>query len=150
LIRRNLRGLLRLAVELIGLLLTHENGEDAARELLRVPRMRQHVASCERQLSRLGLTLDGRRRSEVGTTREPSPYVLAQYDRERLYEEVWSEPTQKLARKYGITDVALAKVCRQLRIPKPPRGYWAKKDAGRPVQRRPKLGPLPRPPAASH
>lgn len=44
-------------VELLGLLLTRENGEDAARELLRVPRMRQHVATCERQLSRLGLTL---------------------------------------------------------------------------------------------
>jgi hypothetical protein len=26
-----------------------------------------------------------------------------------------------------ISDVALAKACRQLQIPKPPRGYWAKK-----------------------
>ena len=129
-------------VELIGLLLNHEKGEDAIRELLRVPRMRQHVASCERQLLRLGITVDGRRRSEVRTTPAPSPYVLAQYDRERLYEEVWSEPTQKVARRYGISDVALSKVCRQLQIPKPPRGYWAKKTAGRPVPRRPKLLPL--------
>ena len=60
-------------VELIGLLLKHENGEDAIRELLRVPRMRQHVASCERQLSRLGITLDGRRRSDVRATPPPSP-----------------------------------------------------------------------------
>jgi hypothetical protein len=131
-------------VELLGRLLSQPNGEDAARELLRVPRMKQHVASCERQLSRLGLTVDGRRRAEIGTTRAPSPYVLAQYDRERLYEEVWSEPTQKVARKYGISDVALSKVCQQLQVPKPPRGYWAKKGAGRPVQRRPKLGTLPR------
>ncbi len=114
-------------VELIGLLLTHENGKDAARELLRVPRMRQHVASCERQLSRLGLTVDGRRRSEVGTTRAPSPYIPAQYDRERLYEEVWSELTQKVAARYGISDVALSKVCKQLNVPKPPRGYWPRR-----------------------
>jgi ankyrin repeat protein len=136
-------------VELIALLLTNENGEDAARELLRVPQMRQHVASCERQLSRLGLTVDGRRRFEVGTSRAPSPYIRAQYDRERLYDEVWSEPTQKVARTYGISDVALSRVCKQLHIPKPPRGYWAKREAGKPVRRRPKLGPLPRPPEGS-
>lgn len=134
-------------VELIGLLLTHENSEDAIRELLRVPCMRQQVAFCERQLLRLGITLDGHRRSEVRITPAPSPCVLAQYDRERLYDEVWSEPTQKVARKYGISDVALSKLCRELQISKPPRGYWAKKDAGRPVPRRPKLGSLPRPPA---
>lgn len=46
------------AVELIGLLLERDDGEDAARELLRVTRMRQHIASCERQLARLGLTLE--------------------------------------------------------------------------------------------
>lgn len=131
-------------VELLGRLLSQPNGEEAARELLRVPRMKQHVASCERQLSRLGLTVDGRRRAGIGTTQAPLPYVLAQYDRNRLYEEVWSEPTQKVARNYGISDVALSKVCQQLQVPKPPRGYWAKKGAGRPVQRRPKLGPLPR------
>ncbi|MEO8033056.1 MAG: hypothetical protein ABI837_01395 [Acidobacteriota bacterium] len=131
-------------VELIGLLLNHENGEDAIRELLRVPRMRQHVASCEAQLSRLGLMLDGRRRSDVRATPAPSSYVLAQYDRERLYEEVWSEPTQKVAQKYGMSDVGLSKICKQLQIPKPPRGYWAKKQAGRPVPRRQKLAPLPR------
>jgi hypothetical protein len=128
-------------VELIGLLLAQENGADGARELLRVPRLRQHVAACERQLSRLGLTLNGRRRPEVGATRPPSPYVLAQYNRERLYEEVWLEPTQKVAARYGISDVALSKVCKQLDVPKPPRGYWAKKAAGVTVPRRPKLGP---------
>jgi hypothetical protein len=100
-------------------------------------------------LSRLGLTVDGRRCSHVSSARPPSPYVLAQYNREQLYEEVWSEPTQQVARKYGISDVALTKVCKQLQVPKPPRGYWAKKGAGRSVQRRPKLGSLPRTQEAS-
>jgi ankyrin repeat protein len=102
-------------VTLIGMLLSHENGQDAARELLRVAQMRQHVASCEGQLSKLGITLDGRRRSEVPTAPAPPSYVVARYDRERLYVEVWSEPTQEVARRYGISDVALSKVCKQLR-----------------------------------
>ena len=129
-------------VELIGLLLNNADGESGVRELLRVPRMRQHVAASERQLARLGLAVDGRRRSTVPATRPPSPYVLAHYDRKRLYDELWSEPTQKVARRYGISDVALSKVCKQLHVPKPPRGYWARKEAGRPLPRRPRLPPF--------
>jgi hypothetical protein len=130
-------------VELIGLLVEREGGTDAAGELMRVPRMRQHLRSCESKLARLGLALDGRRRSKE-TTRPapPSSYVLATYDRSRLYEELWSEPTQRVAQRYGISDVALSKVCAQLQIPKPPRGYWAKKQAGRPTPRRPQLKAL--------
>lgn len=106
--------------------------------------MQQHLAGCEGQMARVGLTLDGRRKAEVKQTRvlRPSAYVLASYDRGKLYKEVWTEPTQKVAARYGISDVALAKACRQLHIPKPPRGYWAKKAAGQPVPRRPKLLPL--------
>jgi len=49
--------------------------------------MQEHLASCEWQMARLGLTLDGRHKSEVKDTRaaRPSPYVLASYDREKLY-----------------------------------------------------------------
>ena len=93
---------------------------------------------------RVGVTLEGRRRSESREAKNPPPssYVLTHYDRERLYNDVWSEPTQKVAARYGISDVAIAKVCRQLNIPKPPRGYWAKQAAGQAVLRRPKLPPL--------
>lgn len=79
-------------VTLIGMLLSHEKGQDAVRELLRVPQMRQHLASCAGRLSELGITLDGRCRSEIPTAPAPSSYVVAHYDRERLYAEVWSEP----------------------------------------------------------
>jgi hypothetical protein len=44
---------------------------------------------------------------------------------------------QKLAKKYGLSDVGLAKTCRRLRIPFPGRGYWAKKQFGKPVRRTP-------------
>ncbi len=40
-----------------------------------------------------------------------------------------------LAKKYGISDVGLAKTCRKLSIPLPGRGYWAQKEAGQKVER---------------
>ena len=47
-------------------------------------------------------------------------------DRETLYKEVWEEPTSSLAKRYSISNVGLAKVCRKLQDPVPPRGYWAR------------------------
>lgn len=43
--------------------------------------------------------------------------------REELYEAIWSTPASLLAKKYGISDVALGKICKRHQIPKPPRGY---------------------------
>jgi len=45
------------------------------------------------------------------------------WDRDSLYEEVWATPMATLAKKYGISDVGLAKVCRKLSIPLPGRGH---------------------------
>jgi hypothetical protein len=47
------------------------------------------------------------------------------------------DPNVDLAKKYGISDVGLAKVCRKLTIPLPGRGYWARKQAGQKVRREP-------------
>jgi hypothetical protein len=45
--------------------------------------------------------------------------------REELYEQVWSEPMITLAKRFGLSDVGLAKVCRKLEVPRPEqRGYW--------------------------
>jgi hypothetical protein len=57
------------------------------------------------------------------------------WNRDELYEEVWATPMQTLAKKYGISDVGLAKICRKLSIPVPGRGYWARKEAGQKVER---------------
>ena len=62
--------------------------------------------------------------------------------REQLFESVWATPTVRLAREFGISDVALAKLCRRCNIPLPPRGYWAKLAAGQSLLR-PNL-PAPR------
>ncbi len=61
------------------------------------------------------------------------------YDRAKLLEEVWSEPVQALAPRYGLSDVGLKKLCTRLQIPTPPRGHWAKVKVGKRVSTRPKL-----------
>lgn len=58
-------------------------------------------------------------------------------EREKLYEEVWAEPMSSLAKRYNVSDVALAKVCRKLSVPVPPRGYWARVRNGYKVTRPP-------------
>jgi hypothetical protein len=59
------------------------------------------------------------------------------WDRDELYKEVWERPSVKVAAKYGISAVMLGKVCRKLQIPVPGRGYWAKLEFGKPVERIP-------------
>jgi hypothetical protein len=61
------------------------------------------------------------------------------WNREELYAEVWEQPLIKVAPKYGISAVALGKVCGKLQIPLPGRGYWTKKEFGKPVHRFPLL-----------
>jgi hypothetical protein len=129
-------------VELVGQLLKTANGEDGVRELLRVPRMQQHLAPCERQLSGLGMTLDGRRRPHSQPAQEPLSDEPRQYDRDRLYEEVWSEPAKDVCRKYGIAEAKLFSLCRTLEIPAPSRGHWPEKNTARLQSPRPRLLPL--------
>lgn len=57
--------------------------------------------------------------------------------REELYEKVWSTPTVQVAAELGISDVALAKRCKKLNVPKPPLGYWAKVAAGQTLPKPP-------------
>ena len=54
--------------------------------------------------------------------------------REELYAQVWETPMSRLATQYGITGNGLAKICRRLNVPYPPRGYWAKKAAGKKIR----------------
>lgn len=56
------------------------------------------------------------------------------WDRDKLYSEVWTEPVTKVAKRYNVSDVAVAKACRKLRIPLPGRGYWARIAAGQKIK----------------
>ena len=57
--------------------------------------------------------------------------------RQELYDEVWSMAVSKLAPKYNLSDVGFAKFCKRCDIPRPPRGYWAKLEAGKKVKQTP-------------
>lgn len=50
--------------------------------------------------------------------------------REKLYEEVWTEPMTKVAVRYEVSSTALKKTCQRLRVPHPPRGYWQRMEVG--------------------
>ena len=64
------------------------------------------------------------------------------FTRAELHELVWAEPMRTLAMRFGISDVALKKVCTKAHIPAPPRGHWARKQAGKKTLRVP-LPPRP-------
>ena len=68
------------------------------------------------------------------------PHVTFRYERAKLYEEIWEEPVTTVAKRYGVSDVALRKICKQLAVPLPPLGYWARVAAGR----KPPTPPLPK------
>jgi hypothetical protein len=50
--------------------------------------------------------------------------------RRAMYDLVWSRPMTTVAEDLGISDIGLKKICDKHRVPTPPRGYWAKRDAG--------------------
>jgi hypothetical protein len=57
--------------------------------------------------------------------------------REELYGLVWAKPMTGVARDFQISDRAMAKVCAKKQVPVPPRGYWAKMNAGMTVPKPP-------------
>ncbi len=46
------------------------------------------------------------------------------FQREELYEQVWTEAVSKVAKRYGISDVGLRKICVSLEVP-----MWSKPQA---------------------
>ena len=57
------------------------------------------------------------------------------YNRQKLYGEVWAKPVVDVAVQYGVSDVAIHKVCKSLNVPVPPRGYWARFLRGRKAEK---------------
>lgn len=50
--------------------------------------------------------------------------------RQQLFELVWSQPVERLAKSWGLSGRGLSKACERLQIPLPPRGFWAKVQSG--------------------
>lgn len=57
--------------------------------------------------------------------------------REQLHREVWAEPMTAVAKRYSVSSNYLARICKQLKIPHPSRGYWQQREAGQDVTTRP-------------
>jgi len=51
-------------------------------------------------------------------------------NRKELYKKVWETPITRLSKEYCLSDVGFAKICKKHNIPRPPRGYWARKAVG--------------------
>jgi len=59
------------------------------------------------------------------------------FTREELHDLVWSTPILKLAEEFGFSDRGFTKICTRHLVPTPPRGYWAKIEAGLPAKKTP-------------
>lgn len=55
------------------------------------------------------------------------------FNRQQLYNLVWSEPLLRLSKIYCISDNGLRKMCKSMNIPLPPNGYWQKIRYGKRV-----------------
>jgi hypothetical protein len=66
---------------------------------------------------------------------DPSTHQTRRFTRDELYAMVWQKPLSRLAEELGISGNGLAKICDRLDVPYRSRGYWAKKEAGKPVIR---------------
>lgn len=64
---------------------------------------------------------------------EPTKIEPTTVSLEELHRLVWETPMVRLGERFGISGNGLAKICRRLDIPYPPRGHWAKKAAGHKV-----------------
>lgn len=71
------------------------------------------------------------------------PDVDSTLTREALYELVWSDPMLRVAARFGVSSSYMARVCTLLNVPRPERGYWAKRAVGK-APKQPAL-PEPRP-----
>lgn len=60
-------------------------------------------------------------------------YRRFEVSKEELTYLVWSVPTIKVAKLFGVSDKAVEKRCKLLGVEKPPRGYWAKVASGKMV-----------------
>jgi integrase len=60
----------------------------------------------------------------------PPPRHRHYFRRESLHEIVWTAPITEVAKRLGVSDVGLAKLCPRAAIPTPARGYWARVESG--------------------
>ena len=78
--------------------------------------------------------------SPYDSPQQPPAPVKAPLTREQLYELVWATPMLRLAETFGVSSSYMARVCTELRVPRPGPGYWTQLELGR-APDRPALPP---------
>jgi hypothetical protein len=73
-------------------------------------------------------------RSVPRSVRLGPPTERVQLSREELFQRVWANPVATVAKECGVSGRGLKKICERMEVPVPPRGYWAKLSAGKPVR----------------
>jgi hypothetical protein len=56
--------------------------------------------------------------------------IESRMTRQELFDRVWKTPVEALAKEWGLSGRGLAKACARLHVQVPPRGYWARVNAG--------------------
>lgn len=69
------------------------------------------------------------------------PAISDPMGRQQLYDLVWQEPMLRIGQRLGVSSSYLARVCTELRVPRPSRGYWAKLEFGKAAPAKPVLPP---------
>jgi hypothetical protein len=117
--------------------------QETINKLIRTPAMKTHLEPVARRLAQMKFDVrtPAQKAEDERHERLHRQYFLKElarrYDREQIYQEIWAEPIQHVAKRYNLSDVGLAKVCRKLNIPRLGRGYWAIKAAGKVVPKQP-------------
>lgn len=69
--------------------------------------------------------------SDATSAHEPSAKLEGPLTREQLYELVWQEPMLRIGERLGVSSSYMARVCTELRVPRPAPGYWAQVEFGK-------------------
>lgn len=69
---------------------------------------------------------EGATGGDVSGLRNGVPRKVERPTAEELQEMLWQHPTTHIAKRYGVTDNAVAKWAKAYGVSKPPRGYWTK------------------------
>jgi hypothetical protein len=55
---------------------------------------------------------------------------MTKVTRETLYDQILENPMTTVAEQYGVSSNYLARICEELKVPRPNRGHWARRAAG--------------------
>jgi 5-methylcytosine-specific restriction endonuclease McrA len=88
--------------------------------------------ACNKKYSVMPSDKDSRRFCSQKCFKSSIRKVQNRPSKEELKTLLWEIPTLQIAKKYGVSDNAVAKWAKAYDLDKPPRGFWAKKSAETP------------------